>query len=92
MRKFTLGYQVLLAVLLGIFVGFFFGPLAENLKPIGTAYTMLLQMAVLPYICFSLIHGLGSMTPQIGRKVLKSGWWHLSSRRTRALSATFFCG
>ena len=77
MRKFTLGYQVLLAVLLGIFVGFFFGPLAENLKPIGTAYTMLLQMAVLPYICFSLIHGLGSMTPQIGRKVLKSGWPYL---------------
>jgi len=77
MWKFSLGYQVLLAVILGIFVGFFFGPLAENLKPIGTAYTMLLQMAVLPYICFSLIHGLGSMTPKVGKKVLKSGWPYL---------------
>jgi proton glutamate symport protein len=69
-----IGYQVLLAVILGIFSGLFFGPLTDNLKPIGAAYTMLLQMAVLPYICFSLIHGLGSMTTTTGKKILKSGW------------------
>lgn len=74
MLKVSLGYQVLFAVLLGIITGFFFGPLTEVLKPIGDAYTMLLQMAVLPYICFSLIHGLGSISPSIGKKLFRSGW------------------
>ncbi|HSX11007.1 MAG TPA: cation:dicarboxylase symporter family transporter [Chlamydiales bacterium] len=75
--KASIGYQVLIAVVLGILAGLFFGPLTNLLAPIGVIYTMLLQMAVLPYICFSLIHGLGSMTPQIGKKLLKSGWPYL---------------
>jgi len=70
----SLGYQILVAVLLGIFAGLFFGPFTDNLKPIGAAYTMLLQMAVLPYICFSLIHGLGSIAPATGKRLFKSGW------------------
>ncbi len=74
MLKISLGYQVLFAVLLGILVGLFFGPLTEGLKPIGDIYTMLLQMAVLPYISFSLIHGLGSVTPTVGKKLFRSGW------------------
>ena len=68
MGNLSIGTQVLIAVLLGIFVGLFFGPLTTGLDPIGSAYTMLLQMTVLPYITFSLIHGLGSMTPDIGKK------------------------
>ncbi len=80
MRRFklflrdSLGYQVLIAAILGILVGLFFGPLTDGLKPLGMVYTMLLQMAVLPYICFSLIHGLGSITPETGKKIFKSGW------------------
>ncbi len=73
MGKFTLGWQILTAVLLGIATGLFFGPLTTSLSPIGEAYTMLLQMAVLPYIAFSLIHGLGSMSPELGKKIFKSG-------------------
>ena len=74
MGNLSIGTQVLIAVLLGIFVGLFFGPLTTGLDPIGSAYTMLLQMTVLPYITFSLIHGLGSMTPDIGKKIFRSGW------------------
>lgn len=74
MGKFSLGLQILVAVILGIFCGFFFGPLTSVLNPIGSAYTMLLQMAVLPYITFSLIHGLGSMQPMVGKKIFKVGW------------------
>lgn len=77
MRSFSLGYQVLVAVLLGILSGLFFGPLTSALSPIGSAYTMLLQMAVLPYITFSLMHGLGSITPGLGKKIFKSGWPYL---------------
>ncbi len=79
MGKFSLGIQILIAVLLGIAVGLFFGPLTSVLNPIGSAYTMLLQMAVLPYITFSLIHGLGSITPDVGKKIFKSGWLYFFS-------------
>lgn len=77
MGRFSIGYQVLLAAILGISTGLFFGPLTGALNPIGSAYTMLLQMAVLPYITFSLIHGLGSISPEVGKKLFKSGWLYL---------------
>jgi Na+/H+-dicarboxylate symporter/ABC-type amino acid transport substrate-binding protein len=73
-RHFSLGYQVLAAVVLGVFVGLFFGPLTTVLKPVGDIFVMLLQMVVLPYICFSLIHGLGSISPMMGKKLFRSGW------------------
>ncbi len=74
MRELSLGYQVLAAVLLAIFVGLFFGPLCSVLKPIAMSFTMLLQLMVLPYICFSLIHGLGSLPASTGKKLFKNGW------------------
>lgn len=77
MDRISLGYRVLFAVLLGIAAGLFFGPATGALKPLGEVYTMLLQMSVLPYICFSLIHGIGSLTAETGRKLLKCGWPYL---------------
>jgi len=74
MKHLSLGLQVLLAVVLGIFTGLFFGPLCQVLKPYGDAFTMLLQVVVLPYICFSLIHGLGSIQAAMGKKLFQCGW------------------
>lgn len=73
-KKFTIGYQVLAAVCLGIFVGLFFGPLAAHLKPLGDIFLMLLQLVVLPYIAFTLIHGLGSLSPELGKRLFRCGW------------------
>lgn len=72
--RFTLGYQVLVAVLLGIACGLFFGPICGAIQPVGDIYVMLLQMIALPYIGFSLVHGVGSMTPSLCKKLLKEGW------------------
>lgn len=74
MRGKLLGLEVLLAVALGIFAGVFLGPLANIFKPIGDIFVMLLQMVVLPYICFSIVHGLGSITPLTARILFKKGW------------------
>lgn len=71
MRKFGLAAQALVAILLGIAAGIFFGPLTSVVKPIGEIFVMLLQMVVLPYICLSLIHGLGSLTPHMAKNLLK---------------------
>ncbi|MBS0625420.1 MAG: cation:dicarboxylase symporter family transporter [Verrucomicrobia bacterium] len=72
--KCHFGYRVLISIALGLFTGLFFGPLASVLKPIGDIYIMLLQMVVLPYIAFSVIHGLGSITPETGKKLFLKGW------------------
>jgi Na+/H+-dicarboxylate symporter/ABC-type amino acid transport substrate-binding protein len=74
MRKVGLGYQALIAVLLGMAVGIFFGPMCSVLEPIGTAFIMLLQMVVLPYIPTLLMHGIGSLSPETARKLFKRGF------------------
>ncbi|MBF8263222.1 MAG: hypothetical protein HW387_887 [Parachlamydiales bacterium] len=69
--RLPFGYQVLLAVIAGIIAGLFFGPLTAYLRPIGSVYTMLLQMVVLPYVCLSIILGLGSLTPSKIKNIFK---------------------
>ncbi len=71
--KLSLGYQILIAILLGIFAGIFFGPLCSVFNPVATTFTMLVQMVVLPYILFSLIHGIGSISIKMGKKLLHCG-------------------
>lgn len=77
MRKLGLGYQALIAVILGVAVGLFFGPLCSVLEPVGTAFIMLLQMVVLPYIPTLLMHGLGSLSPETAKKLFQRGWFFL---------------
>jgi Na+/H+-dicarboxylate symporter len=72
--KFSLGLQVIFAVVLGIIVGLVVGPYCSIFNPIGEVFFMLLQMVVLPYLLFLLIHGLGSLSPAIGKKLFSRGW------------------
>jgi proton glutamate symport protein len=75
----TFGFQVLIAVIAGIGTGLFLGPLASFLHPISSIYGMLVQMVVLPYICLSIILGLGSLTSSMAKHLFKRGWpfWFL---------------
>lgn len=69
-----LGYQAFLAILLGIVTGLFFGPLCDVLKPVGDLFVFSLQIMVIPYIPSLLMHGLGSLTPDLAKKLFKRGW------------------
>lgn len=69
-----IGYQALFAIIFGIAIGLFFGPLCKFLKPIGDAFIFSLQIIVLPYIPSLLMHGLGSLSPQLAHKLFKKGW------------------
>jgi proton glutamate symport protein len=73
MKPFGLAAKALIAIILGIIAGIVFGPLCSVVKPVGDIFVMLLQMVVLPYISLSLIHGLGSLTPEIAKNLLKRG-------------------
>ena len=61
-RSLSVSSQVVLALLLGVVVGLFFGEHIAFLQIIGKAFILLLQMTVLPYIVLSLITGLGNLT------------------------------
>jgi Na+/H+-dicarboxylate symporter len=57
-----LSTQVLVGIGAGIVVGLFFGEIVAPVGVVGRAFILLLQMTVLPYVAFSLIKGLGSLT------------------------------
>ena len=61
-RKLSVSTQVVLALLLGVLVGLFFGEHIAFLQHVGKAFILLLQMTVLPYIVLSLMTGLGNLT------------------------------
>jgi Na+/H+-dicarboxylate symporter/ABC-type amino acid transport substrate-binding protein len=63
-RPLSVSSQVVLALLLGVVVGLFFGEHIAFLQHVGKAFILLLQMTVLPYIVLSLITGLGNLTYQ----------------------------
>lgn len=59
----------------GLLAGLFFGEYCAWLSPIGSAYVMLLQAAVYPYVITSLLHGLGSLRPDQSFKLFHRGWF-----------------
>lgn len=69
-----LGYQAFLAIFFGIIAGLFFGPLCNILKPVGDLFVFSLQIVVIPYIPSLLMHGLGSLSPEMAKKLFKKGW------------------
>ncbi len=53
--------QVLLAVALGIALGFFFPEQGKALKPLGDAFIKLIKMMIAPIIFCTVVHGVASM-------------------------------
>lgn len=53
--------QVLIAVMIGILVGWFFPDLGKSLKPLGDGFIKLIKMIIAPIIFCTLVHGIASM-------------------------------
>jgi len=70
----NLSFLILLGILLGISCGIFFGEYCAFLTPVGEAYTMLLRMSVLPYIACALIHGIGRLSTEEIKRLIRKGW------------------
>ena len=66
-KKLSLSAQIMIAIVLGLAAGVFFGEYCSFLAVIGTAFIKLLQMTILPYITVSLILGIGGLTLQQAR-------------------------
>lgn len=73
LTQISLSTYILLSLILGVLVGLFFGKMVHPLDFIGKAFIKLLQMAVLPYIVVSLIHGLGSLSRSEAQLIATKG-------------------
>lgn len=66
--------RTIIAVILGVIVGLFFGDYCYYLKWVGDLYVTLLQIFVYPYLISALLSGLGRLAPETAMNLLKRGW------------------
>ncbi len=66
--------QVLIAVALGILLGYFYPDLGKAMKPLGEAFIKLVKMLIAPIIFLTVVHGIASMSDmkKVGRVGLKA--------------------
>ncbi|WP_020177691.1 dicarboxylate/amino acid:cation symporter [Methylopila sp. M107] len=66
--------QVLIAVAIGILLGYFFPDVGKAMKPLGDAFIKLVKMLIAPIIFLTVVHGVASMSDmkKVGRVGLKA--------------------
>src|ERR1700681_836182 len=53
--------QVLIAITIGVLVGYFYPKTGTELKPLGDAFIALIRMMIAPVIFCTVVHGIASM-------------------------------
>ncbi len=71
--RITLASQVIVALLLGLAAGVFFGELVAPLKIVGDVFIRLLQITVIPYITIALITAIGGLDYQEVKRLARNG-------------------
>jgi proton glutamate symport protein len=69
---------MLLATLMGILCGVFFGDMCKALAPWGAAYIMLLKVTTIPYLAGALMHGIAQFSNTQAREILKKGLFFIA--------------
>ncbi len=66
--------QVLIAIALGVLIGYFYPDLGKALKPLGDGFIALIKMMIAPVIFCTVVHGISSMgdLKRVGRVGLKA--------------------
>jgi len=66
--------QVLIAIALGVLIGYFYPDFGKELKPLGDGFIALIKMMIAPVIFCTVVHGISSMgdLKRVGRVGLKS--------------------
>src|SRR6476661_10405884 len=66
--------QVLIAIALGVLIGYFYPDLGKSLKPLGDGFIALIKMMIAPVIFCTVVHGIGSMRDlgKVGRIGVKT--------------------
>ncbi|HVX00903.1 MAG TPA: cation:dicarboxylase symporter family transporter, partial [Candidatus Babeliaceae bacterium] len=69
----SLTFQMVLATLLGILAGLFFGDLCSVFAPWENAYIMILKITTIPYLICAVIHGIGRLATSTAKQILQKG-------------------
>src|SRR6056297_942550 len=64
--------KVIIAMILGTILGISFRGKLNFLAPVLKVYFMILQMIVYPFLISSIIYGIASLAPGIGRRLFKA--------------------
>src|SRR3979411_2731327 len=66
--------QVLIAIMLGILIGYFWPDFGKALKPLGDGFIALIKMMIAPVIFCTVVHGISSMgdLKRVGRVGFKA--------------------
>src|SRR6201747_910791 len=66
--------QVLVAIALGVAIGYFYPDLGKSLKPLGDGFIALIKMMIAPVIFCTVVHGISSMgdLKRVGRVGLEA--------------------
>ncbi len=72
--RMPLHTQILIGMILGIACGLFFGEMMSVFQPLGDAFIMLLKMPILPFMSFSLIHAIGSLSKENALQLFKKSF------------------
>src|SRR6266567_4333103 len=66
--------QVLIAIVIGVVVGYYYPDLGKELKPLGDGFIALIKMMIAPVIFCTVVHGIASMgdLKKIGRVGVKT--------------------
>jgi aerobic C4-dicarboxylate transport protein len=66
--------QVLIAIVIGVAVGYYFPDLGKELKPLGDGFIALIKMMIAPVIFCTVVHGIASMgdLKKLGRVGVKT--------------------
>ena len=70
----TLWIQVMIAMVIGVFVGHFFPATGAALQPLGDAFIKAIRMLIAPIIFCTVVHGIARMADmaKVGRVALKA--------------------
>lgn len=74
----SLTWQMVLATILGILVGLFFGEKCRVFANWGTAYIMILKITTIPYLGFAIMHGIGQLRSSQAIQILKKGLFFIA--------------
>lgn len=71
--KRSLSFQMLVAALLGAFLGLFLGDLCSVFAPWENAYILILKITTVPYLICAVMHGIGRLTFGEAKNILQKG-------------------
>lgn len=72
-KKYSLSQKIYISTAIGFLLGMFFGDRCSSLDLVNTMFIRFFQIAIIPYMVFSIIHSIGSLTTERAKRVGRKG-------------------